>query len=114
MATPELALETHAREELGINPKSLGSPVQAALASFFSFALGAFLPLLPFLVVSGTTAVLTAVVVTAVASLVVGAALSVFTGRSWLWSAARQLFICAIAGGATYGIGHAVGVRGSA
>lgn len=114
MATPELALETHAREELGINPQSLGSPVQSSVASFFSFAVGAFLPLVPFLLVTGTTAVLAAIVVTAIASLIVGAALSAFTGRSWLWSAGRQLFICAIAGGATYGIGHAVGVRGSA
>ncbi len=110
MATPELALETHAREELGISPSSLGSPVQAALSSFFSFAVGAFLPLLPFLVVSGNSAVAAAIVITAIASLIVGAGLSVFTGRSWLWSSGRQLLICAIAGGATYGIGHAVGV----
>ena len=51
---PELALETHAREELGINPDHLGSPVQSALSSFFTFALGAFIPLVPWLFTKGT------------------------------------------------------------
>ncbi len=61
MRTPELALETHAREELGISPGALGSPVQAASASFATFALGAFFPLLPWLITSGTSAVLASV-----------------------------------------------------
>ncbi len=112
MATPELALETHAREELGIDPGSLGSPVQAAVSSFCSFAVGAVIPLLPFVWGSGGGAVLVAVLVAGLAALAVGAALSVFTGRSWVWSSARQLFICAIAGGATYGVGTLVGARG--
>ena len=53
MRTPELALETHAREELGINPGALGSPVQAAVSSFATFALGALLPLIPWFVTAG-------------------------------------------------------------
>jgi vacuolar iron transporter family protein len=110
MATPEMALETHAREELGIDPKSLGSPIQAAVSSFISFAIGAVIPLIPFLLVTGTSAVLAAVVVVGVAALAVGAALSVFTGRSWSWSAGRQLLVCAMAGAITYGVGSAVGV----
>ena len=70
MQDPELALETHAREELGITPQSLGSPWQAAAASFVTFALGAFIPLAPWLFTSGTTAIVLSVVLAAVASLV--------------------------------------------
>lgn len=110
MRTPEMALETHAREELGINPDSLGSPVQAAVSSFCSFGVGAACALVPFLVATGTAAILASIAVTGVASLMVGAALSFFTRRSWAWSAMRQLLICAAAGGATYAIGNAIGV----
>lgn len=110
MATPEMALETHAREELGIDPTSLGSPIQAALSSFFAFGAGAVLPLLPFLLSSGGAAVIAAVILTGVAALGVGAALSVFTGRSWIWSAGRQLLVCTLAGAITYGVGSAVGL----
>ncbi len=114
MADPKLALETHAREELGVNPDSLGQPIAAAASSFATFSVGAIVPLVPFLTGSGGTAVIAAVVATAVAALVVGGLLSVFTGRNWWWSAIRQLLICAVAGGVTYGIGHAVGVSGVA
>ena len=109
MRDPELALETHAREELGYTPGQTGRPVQAALSSFVTFALGAFIPLLPWLVTGGTTAILWSVALAAVASLVVGAALSFFTGRWWLWSAGRQLLISAVAAGVTYSVGHLIG-----
>jgi len=109
MRTPELALETHAREELGITPSALGSPVQAAISSSVTFAIGAFLPLLPWLVSGGTGATLASVAIGAVAALGVGAALAVFTGRAWWRSALRQLAISAVAAGVTFGIGHAVG-----
>lgn len=112
MADPELALETHAREELGISSTSLGRPLQAAGSSFVSFALGAGVPLVPFIVASGSTALLVAIVAAALAALVVGGLLSLFTGRTWWWSAGRQLMICAAAGAATYGIGRVVGVSG--
>jgi len=110
MRTPELALETHAREELGINPNSLGSPVQAAVSSFATFAIGAFLPLLPWLVSTGTAAILGSVIIGAVAAVGVGAALALFTRRSLWRSALRQLVISAVAAGVTFGIGHAVGI----
>ncbi len=87
MRDPELALETHAREELGINPGADRQPLQAAASSFVMFAVGAFIPLLPWLITSGTTATLWSVVLGAVAAFAVGAALAHFTGRSWLWSA---------------------------
>lgn len=110
MRTPELALETHAREELGISPGALGSPVQAAVASFVAFAVGAFLPLIPWLFTSGGTAAVASALIGAVAAVVVGAALSIFTRRTWWWSAGRQLLISACAAGITFGIGRAVGV----
>lgn len=110
MATPELALETHAREELGINPKALGSPVKAAASSFATFAVGALVPLIAWLVTSGTAAVVGSVVASAVAALAVGTAVAAFTRRPWWWSALRQLGISAVAAGITFGIGTAVGV----
>jgi VIT1/CCC1 family predicted Fe2+/Mn2+ transporter len=112
MRTPELALETHAREELGITPQNLGSPVQAAASSFATFALGALVPLLPWFITSGTAAILSSVIVAGVAALCVGGALSLFTGRSWWRSALRQLLISAVAAGVTYSIGRGVGTSG--
>ena len=109
MMDPELALETHAREELGINPEETGNPVQAAVSSFVMFAIGAFIPLLPWLITSGTTATIWSVVLGGVAAFGVGAALAVFTGRSWLWSASRQLLISGVAAAVTYSVGHLVG-----
>jgi VIT1/CCC1 family predicted Fe2+/Mn2+ transporter len=109
MQDPELALETHAREELGITPNNLGSPLQAAASSFVSFALGAFIPLVPWLITSGTAAIVASIVLTAVASLAVGVVLATFTQRSKVRSALRQLGITAIAAGVTYGIGRAIG-----
>lgn len=110
MRTPELALETHAREELGINPSSLGSPIQAAVSSFATFALGALLPLVPWLVGSGTAATLASVAIGGIAALGVGSALAFFTERAWWLSAFRQLLFTAVPAAATYGIGHAIGV----
>ncbi len=109
MRDPETALETHAREELGINPDQLGSPFQAAGSSFVMFALGAFLPLVPWLLSSGTPAIWASVIIAGIASLVVGAALSYFTGKSWLWSACRQLLISGFAAGITFTIGRIIG-----
>ena len=109
MATPEMALETHAREELGIDPSSLGSPVQAAVSSFIAFAVGAVLPLLSFVFATRNTAIYAAIAVAGVASIAVGSALSLFTGRSWAWSATRQLLVCATAGAVTFGVGSALG-----
>lgn len=109
MQDPQLALETHAREELGIDPQQLGSPIQAALASFFTFALGAFVPLLPWLITSGAAAVVASVVLGAVASIAVGAVLAAYTERSYIRSAMRQFAITVVAAGVTYGVGRAIG-----
>jgi VIT1/CCC1 family predicted Fe2+/Mn2+ transporter len=112
MANPDLALETHAREELGINPHRLGSPLQAATASFLMFAVGAFLPLIPWLFASGTAAIYATVAIGVVASFTVGAVLGRFTGRSTMRSALRQLVLATIAAAATYGVGRLVGLSG--
>ena len=109
MQDPDLALETHAREELGISTKTLGSPWQAAAASFVTFAIGAFIPLLPWLIGSGTAAIVASVVLGAVAAVVVGAVLARFTERPVLPSALRQLAVTAIAAGVTFGVGRAIG-----
>lgn len=109
---PDLALETHAREELGIDPSSLGKPVSAAVSSFLCFAVGAVIPLVPYFFTEGTAALVTAVVLGALAALAVGAALARFTGRSVARSASRQLLLSAIPAAITYALGTAVGVSG--
>ena len=109
MQDPDLALETHAREELGITPQHLGSPWQAAAASFVTFAVGAFIPLAPWLFTSGTTALVLSVVLGALASLAVGIVQARYTERSVLFSALRQLVVTAVAAGVTFGVGRAVG-----
>lgn len=114
MADPVRALEAHAREELGIDPDSLGSPWQAAFASFVTFAVGAMIPLLSFFFAGKTVAVLISVLASAVTALAVGGVLSFFTGRSMWWSAGRQVLICAVAGAATFAIGALVGGGGAA
>ena len=109
MQDPDLALETHAREELGISTKTIGSPWQAAAASFLTFAIGAFIPLLPWLIGSGTGAIVASVVLGGVAALAVGAVLAQFTERSVVGSALRQLAVTAVAAGVTFGVGRAIG-----
>lgn len=108
---PQLALETHAREELGIDPNELGSPRGAASSSFAAFAGGALLPLLPWFVATGTAAVLASIVVGALAAVLVGVALATFTGRSVVRSALRQLLFAAAPATVTYMIGTLVGVN---
>lgn len=109
MQNPDLALETHAREELGISTQHLGSAWQAAAASFVTFAVGAFIPLAPWLFTAGTLALVLSVVLSGLAALVVGGVLARFTERSVVASALRQLIVTAVAAGITYGVGRAIG-----
>lgn len=108
--TPQLALETHAREELGIDPEELGSPVAAAASSFVAFATGAVLPLLPWFFTTGAAAVVASVVIGAVAAVLVGVALARVTKRPALRPAARQLLFAAASAGVAFAVGSAVGV----
>jgi VIT1/CCC1 family predicted Fe2+/Mn2+ transporter len=110
LSDPQKALDTLSREELGLNPDELGSPMNAALSSFLSFATGAFIPLLPFLIAAGRPALVSSIILTAVALFSVGAAISLFTGRSAGRDGLRMLGIGALAGALTYGIGYVLGV----
>jgi VIT1/CCC1 family predicted Fe2+/Mn2+ transporter len=110
MVDPDTALRAHAREELGIDPDALGSPVRAALSSFLSFSLGAFLPLLPWLVMTGTAAIVASVVLGVLGAGALGVALAGFTQGSRVRLAARYVAIALVAGAVTYGIGTVVGV----
>lgn len=110
MSDPEVALDIMARDELGLNPNDLGSPWGAAISSFVSFAVGAFLPLLPFILGQGTTAFVAALIVAAVALAAVGAASARLSGRPMLVNAARSILIGGIATGITYVIGRFIGV----
>jgi len=111
LARPEQALDVLSREELGLNPDDLGSPWGAATASFLSFATGAAVPLIPFLVsMTGERALMATAVITAVALFAVGLAISLFTGRQALRGALRMVLIGGGAGAVAFGVGRALGV----
>ena len=110
VADPEHALDTLAREELGLNPGELGSPIGAAASSFAAFAAGAVLPLVPFVVGGGSQALPISIGITAVALFAIGGTLSLFTGRNAIGSGARMLALGAAAGAVTYAVGSLVGV----
>ncbi|MFJ4863154.1 MULTISPECIES: VIT1/CCC1 transporter family protein [unclassified Streptomyces] len=104
---PEQALEIHAREELGIDPDDLPSPLVAAVSSFGSFALGALLPVLPYLL--GATALWPAVLLALAGLFACGAVVSRVTARSWWYSGVRQLALGGAAAGVTYILGTWIG-----
>jgi len=112
LANPEQALEVLAREELGLNPDDLGSPWGAALSSFVSFALGASVPLIPFVVLrsTSTTTLITTAAVTCLALFCIGLVLSLFTGRDALKGALRMVVIGSGAGIVSFIVGRALGV----
>lgn len=104
---PETALRLHVVAELGLNPEDRPSPRVAAGSSFVTFSLGAVVPLLPYLV--GSSTLWMALVCGGLGLVVAGALSSRFTPRPWWWSALRQLLFGAVAAGATYLIGTAIG-----
>ena len=107
---PEKALDTLVREELGLDPDELGSPIGAASGSFFAFAVGAAIPVLAYLVASGAPALVASLVLSLAALFAVGAGVSLLTGRSVLFSGARQVLIGAAAAGVTFAVGSIIGV----
>lgn len=104
------AVSVHAREELGVDPDDLPSPRLAAVSSFLSFAIGALLPVLPYLLGAGS--LVPALLVTLVALFVCGAVVTQLTSRSWWYGGSRQMLLGAAAAGATYLIGGLVGDAG--
>jgi vacuolar iron transporter family protein len=110
MADPELALEAHAREELGIDPGDLGSPLGAAGSSFLAFAIGALVPLVPWFVGSGSAATIASAVAAIVAAVVVGVVTARMVERPVASVAGRQLLFTVVPAAITYAIGSAVGV----
>lgn len=108
-ADPKAALDTLAREELGLNPDELGNPIKVALFSFLAFAVGAFVVVLPYLFTGGTTAMMIAIALSAIAMLVVGGLVGRFSGRGVVPAALRQLLVGALAAGVTFIIGRIIG-----
>ncbi len=105
------ALDTLAREELGIDPEELGgSAWEAAGTSFVLFAIGAIIPVVPFTFLSGSSAVFLSLILSAMALFLIGAAITLMTGRGVLFSGARQMLFGLAAAAITYGIGWLLGV----
>jgi VIT1/CCC1 family predicted Fe2+/Mn2+ transporter len=105
MADEDLALEVHAREEIGIDPSELGNPLAAAVWSFVAFALGAFLPLIPWLLSSGTAATVASLIVAAGAATALGLLVAYLSHNRYLQSALRHLLVASAATLATFAIG---------
>ncbi len=109
LKNPESAADTLVREELGLDPGDLGSPMGAAVASFALFSLGALVPLLPFLLTTGAPAIVIAASLAGALLATVGGLLGFLSGTSVLRSAARMLGLAAVAAGVTYAIGRLFG-----
>jgi len=105
-------LDTHAREEFGLNPDDLGSLGGAAVSSFVAFSIGASLPVIPFLLGYEADGVPIAAALSGLALFIVGAALSLFSGKNAWFSGFRMFAIGASAAVATYGIGSLFDVSG--
>ena len=111
MRDPEVALDTHAREELGLDPaEGLGSPWAAAGSSFVTFSLGALVPLIPFVFSSGTPAVVVSAALSLVALFSIGAGMSVLTGRTFYLSGLRMMLIGGAAAAITFAVGTILNV----
>lgn len=106
---PDVALEVHAREELGVAPDAGGSPLGAASSSFGAFCLGAFIPIVPWLFASGAAAVVVSLIVATLLAVAVGTALSVVTRRSLVSGAVRQVALTLVSCGVTALVGSLVG-----
>jgi VIT1/CCC1 family predicted Fe2+/Mn2+ transporter len=107
---PKMAIDTLAREELGLDPSELGSPRTAAVSSFLAFVLGAVVPVVPYLLTSGTVAFAGSALLSALALFGVGALISIFTAKGPVKSGIRMLAIGLLAATMTYAVGRLLGV----
>jgi len=110
MSDPKTALDTLAREELGLDPNELGSPVKVAIFSFIAFAIGASVAVVPYVFLQGSAAFFTAIAMSIVALCVVGGVVGKFSGRGIVFSAMRQLLWGVGAASITYVVGSLIGV----
>lgn len=111
MGDPDAFLDTKVREELGIDPEELGgSAWEAAIASFFLFAIGAVIPVIPFFFTTGLTAVIWSLTFAGVGLFLLGTATALFTGTGFLRTGFRSLVLGLVAAGVTYAIGSLLGV----
>ena len=110
LSNPDTAINTLAREELGLDPAELGSPWVAAASSFVAFAAGAVIPVIPYLLLSGNAAFVISAVVCGTGLFILGGLVSIFTARGLLFSGFRMLGIGIIAAAVTYFIGRLLGV----
>ncbi len=108
-ATDERALDTMMRDEVGLDPKNIGGPWAAAISSFAAFFVGALIPLIPFLLLTGTPALASSLAVSLAALFGLGVGVSLLTKRSALRSGVRQLGLGGVAALATYLVGQAIG-----
>jgi VIT1/CCC1 family predicted Fe2+/Mn2+ transporter len=110
LADPNSAVETLVREELGIDPKELGgSAWEAALTSFVLFSIGAIIPVIAFFFLQGMTAVLVSILSGVAGLFLLGAAITLFTGRTVLYSGMRMVIFGLLAAAVTFGIGRLIG-----
>jgi len=111
MANPDAALDTLAREELGLDPDELGSAWKAAVSSFIAFSIGASVVVIPYALFSGATALTLAIALSLIGMIVVGGVVGSQSGRGIVFSAARQVLWGAGAAAVTYLVGSLVGVN---
>ena len=110
LKNPEQAVDTLVREELGLDPEDLGSPIGAALSSFATFAVGASIPVVPFLFLQGTVAIALSAALAFSVLGGVGALVGFLSGTSPLRSGARMVGLALVAAAVTYGVGRLLGV----
>lgn len=111
MREPDVALSVHAREELGIDPDDLPPALSAAGLSLLCFLFGAFLPLVPWYITSGSSAALASLILGTIAAAIVGGLVARFADRAVWFGSLRQVAIVLVACGVTYAIGEVVGVN---
>ena len=110
MSQPQVALETMAREELGLDPSQLGSPWGAAISSFIAFVMGAIVPILTYIFDAGDLAFMLSGVLSGGMLFVVGGIMAMMTNRNVGWGALRMLVLGGAAAAVTFGLGHFIGV----
>jgi len=110
MADPNVALDTMAREELGLDPDQLGEPWTASMSSFASFVAGAFVPIASYVITAGDSAFYLSAGLSAAALATIGAAIGRMSGRNATWSGLRMLAAGSAAATVTFGVGKLIGI----